>query len=977
MAPSTVFQAFFAIVLGTASLGQISPNVSAVAEGIGAAAQLYEILDTTPEIDASRDVDGSSIAPSQCNGDVTIQGVHFAYPSRPEAPILRGLDVHIPAGQTVAFVGPSGGGKSTIVSLLERFYDPQQGAVRLDGRDLRGLHVRWLRAQIGLVSQEPVLFATSIFENIASGLSDDESRANVKREDVERAAKLANAHDFIMSLPQQYDTYVGEKGVALSGGQKQRIAIARAIIRDPKILVLDEATSALDNESERVVQAALTQVMQDAKRTTVVIAHRLSTVRNANKIVVLSSGVAQEQGTHEELMRIQNGVYRGLYELQAKREKNDEHFDDTFDSTAEVERPRDCANTTPSRVRDTKQASATAPSEETENDAPGTSAFTLADAITFSAPEQRFFVSGMAAAIFQGLSLPASALLISDLIATMTHEYSQWQASLRTNLNAIKGDVLLYAIIYFVFAVTMGAAHTVQVVCFRTMAEKLTTRLRLLHFRSLCSMDISFFDKPAHATGTLSAELATNAVKVSLLSGDTPRRIVQAVTMFVASLLLSFLTGSVLLTLVLMALFPLIIVGEAVRARQMRSALMFTDQLGEAGGVASQALTSVRTVMALGMEMEMCRHFSTALEKPCLVGQREARVNGAAIGYSSFVIFATYALVFWYGGTLVEDAKITFKELLRSLMAIILSAQGIGQAVSWLGEVQHAFNAGGAILRIRDYPRSINSFDDNADNRQELAQVRGRLEFRNVTFRYPTRPEVTVLDGFNLTVESNQTIGVCGPSGGGKSTIVSLLERFYDPESGQVLLDGHDLRALKVQWLRRQIGYVGQEPTLFMGTIAENIAYGLESLGDEERPTQEDIERAARLANAHDFISNLPEGYATQVGAKGEQLSGGQKQRIAIARALLRNPKLLILDEATSALDSESERIVQQALDEVVAARARTTIVIAHRLSTIRNADKIVVVERGRVVEQGTHSELMRLPNGVYQGLLAETEQTN
>ncbi|KAJ0412384.1 hypothetical protein ATCC90586_005404 [Pythium insidiosum] len=576
LAPSTVFQAFFGIVLGSNSLALISPNISAVAEGIGAAAQLYEILDTTPDIDASREIDASTSVPSQCNGDVVIEGVHFAYPSRAEAP-------------------------------------------------------------------------------------------------------------------------------------KQRIAIARAIIRDPKILVLDEATSALDNESERVVQAALTQVMQDAKRTTIVIAHRLSTVRSANKIVVMMNGMVHEQGTHEELMQIPGGVYREIL------------------------------------------------------------------------PERRLFVVGMVAAIIQGFSYPVSALIISELVATMTHLFAKFLVSSdATNLQDIKHEV--------------------------------------------------------------------------------------------------------------------------------------TD---------------------------------------------------------SFVVFATYALVFWYGGSLVSDGKISFKELLRSLMAIIMSAQGIGFGLSWLGEAQHAFNAGTAILQLRDYPRTINGFATDRSNgcEFEASMLQGCVEFRNVTFRYPTRPEVTVLDGFNLSVEPNQTIGICGPSGGGKSTIVSLLERFYDPESGQVLLDGHDLRELKVQWLRGQIGYVGQEPTLFMGTIAENIAYGLESRSEADRPTQQDIERAARLANAHDFISNLPEGYATQVGAKGEQLSGGQKQRIAIARALLRNPKLLILDEATSALDSESERIVQQALDEVVAARARTTIVIAHRLSTIRNADKIVVVERGRVVEQGTHSELMRMPDGTYHRL--------
>jgi ABC-type multidrug transport system fused ATPase/permease subunit len=309
----------------------------------------------------------------------------------------------------------------------------------------------------------------------------------------------------------------------------------------------------------------------------------------------------------------------------------------------------------------------------------------------------------------------------------------------------------------------------------------------------------------------------------------------------------------------------------------------------------------------------------------------------------------------------VDRDDITFAELMRTLMAIMMSAQGVGSAAAFLGDTENAIKSGRAIVQIRDRELPIDSFDEGG---QRPTKLEGRIEFRNVHFRYPTRPEVSVLRKYNLTIEAGQTVAFCGPSGGGKSTCVSLIERFYDPVEGQVLLDGVDTKQLNIHWLRSQIGLVGQEPTLFIGTIAENIAMGL-----DYTPSQEEIEEVAKMANAHDFITRFPDGYATQVGLKGEQLSGGQKQRIAIARAILKNPNILLLDEATSALDSESEKIVQEALDKVVALKKRTTIIIAHRLSTIRKADKICVVSGGKVAEQGTHQELINL-NGIYANLV-------
>ena len=972
--PGQVFSAFFGILLGTISLAQISPNIGAVAEARGAAGGLYQILDRPSAVDASKD-DG--IVPVDCKGEIEALHVHFTYPSRPDAPILNDYNVKIASGQTVAFVGASGGGKSTLIALLERFYAPQSGQILLDGRDISTLQVRWLRSQIGLVSQEPVLFATSIFDNIAAGGD------GITRDQVVAAAKLANAHDFIMGLPEQYDTLVGEKGVSLSGGQKQRVAIARAVVRNPKILVLDEATSALDAESERVVQAALNQLMDQTQMTTLVIAHRLSTIRRADKIVVLAGGRVVEQGPHDELLRIDQGVYKNLYTIQegaaaaedaqmeADRTNGDVDVSDADhakgierkDSELATERVDSRRSGSGGGHPQAPPAATTAATSATaSSSSKGSSSFSIARLFALSAPERKYFVIGVIAAAMCGASMPGSAILISSVIGTMTKQWGKYLSDHdKSHLHDMYVDVRMYGIIYVCGAVALFVFTAIQQYCFKYMAEKLTSRLRGMHFEALCRQNIGFFDFTEHATGALTADLAINATKVAMLSGDAQGRLVQALFTFLAAIGISFGLGSWLLTLVMLAVFPLLIFGQMVRMKSIKGSDAGSDLLAESGAHASQALSNIRTVVSLGLEKSLLTTYNDLLEAPLRDGSREAQINGLALGFSSFIMFAVYSLVFWYGGQLVKNDHISFQQLIRTLMAIMMSAQGIGSAASWLADAGNADVAGAAIFDLVERPVPINAFDDTG---VVPTKVHGKFEFQHIEFRYPTRPDITVLKNYNLTVEPGQTVAFCGPSGGGKSTCIALIERFYDPTQGQVLLDGVDTKDLNLHWLRSQIGLVGQEPTLFIGTIADNIAYGL-----ERQPTPQEVEQAAKMANAHAFITAFPDGYATQVGMKGEQLSGGQKQRIAIARAILKNPAILLLDEATSALDTESEKIVQDALDKVVALQKRTTIIIAHRLSTIRKADKICVVSGGKIAEQGTHTDLMAL-NGIYTRLV-------
>ncbi|EGZ06253.1 multidrug resistance protein ABC superfamily [Phytophthora sojae] len=946
--PGDVFAAFFGVMMGTGSLAQISPNVTAVSKAAGAAEELFAILDTASAIDAEREDEG--IIPDTCEGKIEAVNVNFTYPSRPDAQILRDYNVTIEPGQTVAFAGASGGGKSTLIALIERFYDPTSGTIYLDGRDVKTLNVKWLRSQIGMVSQEPVLFATTIFENIAMGGD------NVTREEAIEACKLSNAHNFIMSLPEQYDTLVGEKGVSLSGGQKQRVAIARAIVRKPNILVLDEATSALDNESEKIVQAALNNLMATTNMTTLVIAHRLSTIRHADKIVVLNEGHIVESGTHDELLKIEHGIYQNMYliqELRSQEEQQEAEKRETESAQSSTKMTR-----TLSGVSAKTDISVSAVEKNFLDKKP----FSLMDIARMCKPEINYFIIGLIGACVGGIAMPASALLITGMITSMTEKYGLYQSTGdKAYLGELYDKVELYGILYLVGAAVIATFMYMQTYCFKFIEEKTTTRLRNTNFEGLCRQNVGFFDEKDNATGALTADLATNATKVALLSGDSQARVFQAIFTLVAALVISFGFGSWLLSLIMLAIMPFLLFGHVARMKQMQGGGLISDDLAVPGAHASEVLSNIRTVASLGIEKRSAEVFDKLLEEPLQKGSKEAQINGVSLGFSSFIMMATYAFIFWFGAKKVNDGTIGFTEMMRTLMTIMMSIQIVSSASTFLGDAPKAFKAGSTIFAIRDRVAPIDSFSSDGFR---PTKVEGRLEFKNISFRYPTRPEINVLKNYNLTIEPGQTVAFCGPSGGGKSTIISLIERFYDPVVGDVLLDGHNIKDLNLNWLRSQIGLVGQEPTLFIGTIAENIGYGL-----AEQPSQQEIEEAAKMANAHDFITQFPDGYETQVGMKGEQLSGGQKQRIAIARAILKNPNILLLDEATSALDSESEKVVQEALDKVVALKRRTTIVIAHRLSTIRRADKICVVNGGKIAEQGTHQELLQL-NGIYAGLV-------
>ncbi|KAJ9135937.1 hypothetical protein P3X46_033057 [Hevea brasiliensis] len=962
-----VITIIMSIMTGGMSLGQTSPSLNAFAAGQAAAYKMFETINRIPKIDP---YDTSGMTLKGVNGDIELKDVYFRYPARPDVQIFSGFSLQIPSGKTVALVGHSGSGKSTVISLVERFYDPDSGQVLIDGVDLKKLKLSWIRQKIGLVSQEPILFATSIKKNIAYG------KENATDQEIRTAIELANASKFINQMPEGLDTMVGEHGTQLSGGQKQRIAIARAILKNPKILLLDEATSALDAESERIVQNALENVM--CNRTTVVVAHRLTTIRNADIIAVVHLGKLVEKGTHEDLIQNKDGAYSQLIRLQGGA-KESEHSQQLDADASEIslgleksfsssESQRQSMLRSLSRVSSGSRQSFSINNlgfgllvdinivdsekheEKTMLEKKQPKQVPMRRLAHLNKPELPILLFGAIAAAIHGTVFPAFGVLLSTAIKVFYEPP-----------NELKKDSKFWAAVYVGIGFIALLSISVQNYFFGIAGGKLIERIRSITFEKVVHQEISWFDDPANSSGAVGARLSTDASTVRSLVGDALALVVQNASTIVAALVIAF-TANWILAFIILAVSPLLLVQGFTQAKFTKgfsadAKLMYE----EASQVANDAVGSIRTVASFCAEKKVMDLYQEKCNGPVKKGVRLGLVSGAGLGFSFFILYCTNAFCFYIGSVLVQHGKATFGEVFKVFFALTIAAIGVSNSSAMGTDSSKAKDAAASIFNIIDRKPKI---DSSSDEGTTLPHIKGDIELEKVSFRYPMRPHVQIFRDLSLSIPSGKTVALVGESGSGKSTVISLLERFYDPDSGRIYIDNVEIKKFKLSWLRQQMGLVGQEPILFNETIRTNIAYGKQG-----NPTEEEIIAATKAANAHNFISSLPQGYDTFVGERGVQLSGGQKQRIAIARAIVKNPKILLLDEATSALDAESERVVQDALDKVMV--DRTTVVVAHRLTTIKGADIIAVVKNGVIAEKGKHDTLMKITDGAYASLVA------
>ncbi|VAH78678.1 unnamed protein product [Triticum turgidum subsp. durum] len=957
----------FAVLNGATSLGNATPSISAIAEGQSAAYRLFETIERKPEIDSD---DTSGMIMENIKGDVELKDVYFRYPARPGQLILDGLSLQVASGTTMAIVGESESGKSTVISLVERFYDPQAGEVLIDGVNIKNLNLDWIRGKIGLVSQEPLLFMTSIKDNIIYGKED------ATLEEIKRAAELANAANFIDKLPNGYDTLVGQRGTLLSGGQKQRIAIARAILKDPKILLLDEATSALDVESERIVQEALNRIM--VERTTLAVAHRLSTVRNVDCITVVHQGKIVEQGTHHALVKDPNGAYSQLIRLQEtrgdeRRKIQDSGVPNSLSKSTSLSIRR---SMTKDSFGNSNRYSFKNPlgllvelhedeitGEQNKDDLSNGKTLQKAPIgrlFYLNKPEVPFLLLGAIAASVHGVIFPLFGILMSGVIKAFYEPPDK-----------LRKDSSFWALISVVLGFASFIAIPAEYLLFGIAGGKLIERVRTLSFQNIVHQEVAWFDNPSNSrqilrfcfitySGALGTRLSVDALNVRRLVGDNLGLIVQSTAALITGFVIAF-TADWRLALIITCVIPLV---GAQGYAQVKFLKGFSEEAKEmyedASQVATDAVGSIRTVASFCAEKRVVTAYNKKCEALRKQGIRSGIVGGLGFGFSFLVLYLTYALCFYVGAQFVRQGKTTFADVFKVFFALVLAAVGVSQASALASNATKARDSAISVFSILDRKSKI---DTSNDEGLVLENVTGDIHFSNVSFKYPSRPDVQIFSDFTLHIPSRKTIALVGESGSGKSTIIALLERFYDPDSGRISVDGVEIKSLRISWLRDQMGLVGQEPVLFNDTIRANITYGKHG-----EVTEEEVTAVAKAANAHEFISSLPQGYNTLVGEKGVQLSGGQKQRVAIARAIIKDPKILLLDEATSALDAESERIVQDALDRVMV--SRTTIVVAHRLSTIKGADMIAVLKEGKIAEKGKHEALMGIKDGVYASLV-------
>ena len=921
------------------------------------AERINEILDSTPDVEESAD----AVALTAIDGSIELDDVRFGYLR--SQPVLDGFSLTVRPGETVALVGASGSGKSTVALLLPRFYDVQAGSVRIDGIDVRDVTLDSLRQQIGVVFEDSFLFSDTITANIRYG------RPDATDAEVEAAARAAEAHAFIEQLPAGYDTVVGERGLSLSGGQRQRVALARAILTDPRILLLDDATSSIDVKVEEEIHRALRTLMKG--RTTIVIAHRRSSLDLADRIVVVAGGKAVDEGSHDELL-VRCPLYRRL--LSGPDEDIDSLGVDAVEeiapsaATASVPAPRRSVTPPPALAttvgvgmgvgggfaagirafgmppEELEAAIAALPPiiDEPDVDVAGEGkdhgGFSLA---AFLRPYRRALVLGLVLVALNALSSLAGPYIIRRGVdhGIVGKDF---------------GSLWLAVAMFAGAAVISRTLSWTATVFTGRVGQRLLLALRIRVFAQLQRLGLDFYDQ--EMAGRVMTRMTSDIEAMNqFFQTGLITSMVQIVT-FVGSAAILFSMNAQLALIVLMIVPPLAIATALYRRSSNVAYARVREGVAAVNANFQESISGIRVAQAFNREGRNSQTFRQVTGDYLDARLDSQKISSLYFPFVELMSVGATVLVLGFGARFTLEGSLTPGALIAFTMYITTVFGPIQQLSSLFDTYQQAKAAMNKLKELLAIRTSI----PESDAPVVPSRLRGEVRFEDVHFQYATaaRP---ALEGVDLVLRNGETVALVGETGAGKSTIVKLLARFYDPTAGRILVDGTPLDQLEIEGFRRQLGYVPQEAFLFSGTIHDNIAYG------SPDASRHDVEQSARAVGADAFIAELPDGYDTAVTERGRSLSAGQRQLIALARALLVDPAILILDEATANLDLATESRVNRAMG--VVSEGRTTVVIAHRLPTAHQADRVVVIGGGRVLEDGQPEELLTREDGAYASL--------
>ena len=961
-------------------------------------------IDRVPTIDGTSD---AGLRLTQSEAGLEFRNVSFTYPSRPEITVLDNINLSIPVNKHTAIVGQSGSGKSTVAALVGRLYDPTEGQILFDGHDLKDVNVHDLRSFLSLVQQEPSLLDRSLLENIAHGLinSSNPNHAHLKptllgsaladlasavRDGesldvaaekagsevveivnlVQKAAVLADVDSFIVALQHGYGTVVGSSGRLISGGQKQRVSLARALVKAPAVLILDEATASLDSRSEQRIQRAIAGI--SSGRTMISIAHRLSTITNADNIIVMHKGHILEQGTHSELMA-KNGSYAELVRLQTMGSNPAKSSSDTI-SKSDMESLTDM-DTEKSLSMDAEKGEMVASevAVEPEEEEPETPSKTLWSLVKGYGPALRphllmIFVALLGSTAVGG-AFSAEAVIFGNTVGSLNPCKSA---------DSIRSRGEFYGLMFFVLAIIEFFANLISWAGFGWVSEKTVYSVRVLSFRSLMEQDLQWHQSKGRTPAMLLSYITRDGNALAGLSGSVVGTLFSITVNLIAAIILTHIIAW-RIALVCLALVPLLLGAGLMELRVLgqfeeKHETAYTKSVD----IGVEAITSIKTIASFSLEEETLQTYRKSLKGP---RKETFRVTVQASLWQAVTYFLgnlVNALAYWWGAKQIIAGNYTQTQFLIVVFSLLVSALLWSQMFALAPELSSARAAMARILSLIEI--GSDKMQGNVGKLTADVEATGEkqsstpttqassVQLRDVHFSYPARPDIKVLNGLSIDMRPGKFYALVGPSGAGKSTIISLVERLYTPSAGGILIDGVDITKSRSVSFRDNIALVPQESVLFEGSIEFNISLGARPGHAVSRAS---IEEACKLANIHDTIMALPEGYSTLCGPNGNQFSGGQKQRLSIARALVRKPSLLILDESTSALDAESERLLQDGLSR--AARGITVIAIAHRLHTIRKADVIFLIEEGRCVDRGSHEELLERSESYRANVMHQT----